>query len=494
MDSSRSLGELARSIGGTVVGDLETSIADVTHDSRQAGPGSLFVAIRGGSVDGHDYIDQAVRSGASAICVSEERSVGIPQLIAADTRGVLGQLAAEVHGWPSHDIDVIGVTGTNGKTTVTHYIESLMTRSGVRTGLIGTIGTRIGGVDVPTARTTPEASDFQRLLARMRDDGVTKAAVEVSSHALELDRVKATRFAVAAFTNLSQDHLDFHGTMDAYRLAKERLFFEYEIESAVINVDDPVGADLAARIDQRVLSVGRSGEFGYSDLSHHVTGTEFTFSSPSFERRVAAPVHGEFNVSNLVMSLACCQAAGLDLEMVVDHVADVDIVPGRFEIIASGDGGPVVVVDYAHTPEGISKAIETARQVGVGNVIVVFGAGGDRDRAKRPMMGEAGSAADLVVVTSDNPRSEDPDSIISQVAAAVTAPLIRQVDRKVAISEALKVSSPDDIILILGKGHERGQEIGGRVIPFDDSAVAREALFRLRKSANFGPDSGSIRL
>lgn len=494
MDSSKSLGELAASVGGKILGTDQVVITDVTHDSRQAGPGTLFVAIEGASLDGHAFVGAAVDSGTTAICVTRKQPVTVPQLIVSDTRGLLGQLAAEVHGWPSRDLDVIGVTGTNGKTTVTHYIESLLTSIGVRTGLIGTITTRIAGEAQSSVRTTPEASDLQRLLRRMADRKVEKVAAEVSSHALDLGRVVGTTFSVAAFTNLSQDHLDFHGTMDAYRKAKESLFTHYEVGTAVVNVDDSYGANLAATLDGPVLSVGKGGDYQFVDLSHHRSGTEFTLIWSEGSERVFAPLHGEFNVFNLVMAIACCSASGSVVEGLLPHIRELGVVPGRFEMMAPVDDLPDVVVDYAHTPEGIRQAIDTARSIAVGNVIAVLGAGGDRDRSKRLLMGEAASAADLVVVTSDNPRTEDPESIVSQIAAGVTAPLLRDVDRRRAIFESLELAGPDDLVLILGKGHEQGQEVGSTVFPFDDLTVAGEALIRLRKSTNSGPDSGSIRL
>lgn len=494
MGSSKSLGDLARSVEGRIVGTDQVAVADVTHDSRQVGPGALFVAIEGASFDGHDFVDGAIDAGATAICVTGQQTVAVPQLIVHDTRKVLGRLAAEVHGWPSRELDVIGVTGTNGKTTVTHYVESLLTSLGERVGLVGTITTRIAGEAQTSIRTTPEASDFQRLLKEMADRSVEKVAVEVSSHALELGRVVGTFFRVAAFTNLSQDHLDFHGTMDAYRMAKESLFNDYEVSTAVLNVDDPVGEKLARSVQAPVVAVGRGGDFGYADLSYHHSGTEFTLITPTGSERVFAPLHGAFNVFNLVMALACCAASGISLSALVPQIQHLGVVPGRFEMLEPVKGLPGVVVDYAHTPEGIKQAIESGRQLAVGNVIAVFGAGGDRDRSKRPLMGEAASGADLVVVTSDNPRSEDPEAIISQIAGSVTAPLVRQVDRRKAIAEALELAAPDDIVLILGKGHEQGQEIGAKISPFDDRSVAAEALIRMRKSANSRPDSGSISL
>lgn len=490
MERNKTLYELAETVGGSVTGTGETLVADVTHDSRAVGDRALFVALSGANHDGHDFIASAVRAGAVAVCVDHDVDTDIPQLVVGDTRRALGELAASIHDYPSRSLAVIGVTGTNGKTTVSHYVESLLALDGARTGLIGTISTKILGDVATSVRTTPEASDFQRLLARMRDLGVEAVAAEVSSHALELGRVNGTTFAVAAFTNLSQDHLDFHGTMDAYRSAKERLFFEYEIGTSVVNIDDATGAVLAPRIAGSLVTVGSGGDYAVSEIVASDPGVAFTLHSPWGLRTVLAPVMGEFNVMNLTMAIACCVAVGSDLDRILSNVAGLSPVPGRFEVVDTD--GPTVVVDYAHTPEGISNAIAAARMIGSGGVIAVCGAGGDRDEKKRSLMGEAASAADLVVVTSDNPRSEDPDVIISQVAEGVTAPLIRQSDRREAIAEALALADRNDVVLILGKGHEQGQEIDGKVHPFDDRVIAGAELERLRKSANFDRDSGSM--
>jgi UDP-N-acetylmuramoyl-L-alanyl-D-glutamate--2,6-diaminopimelate ligase len=491
MGSSKSLSDLAKAVRGNVAGIPETHILDVTHDSRQAGPGTLFVAIRGAEFDGHDYVDEAIAAGASAVCVERRLRSDANQLVVGNTRDVLGELASAVHDHPSHSVDVIGVTGTNGKTTVTHYVESLLAGAGFATGVIGTIASRIGEETLPSVRTTPEASDFQRLLARMRDSGVSKASVEVSSHALGLKRVDGTRFAVAAFTNLSQDHLDFHGTMELYREAKGRLFKEFEIGTAVFNVDDLVGRSFADDFDGAKVTVGSGGDYEVIDIRPVSSGTEFRFATPAGLFDVSAPVHGAFNVANLALAVAASVAAGAGLPQMMESVAGLAPVPGRFEIV-SGEDEPTVVVDYAHTPAGISMAVATGRDLASGKLIAVFGAGGDRDRAKRPLMGAAASSADVLVVTSDNPRSEDPDKIIDDVMAGVTTGATRQTDRRSAIAAAIGMAASDDVVLILGKGHEPGQEIEGVVTPFDDRAVARESLKLWWKSANYDSNSGSM--
>lgn len=491
MEPSKALAELAKGIGGHVLGSPQTVVSDVTHDSRQAGPGALFVAISGEAHDGHDYAAEALANGAAAVCVERPLEVDGPQLVVGDTRAILGQLAAEVHDHPSRSLALIGVTGTNGKTTVTHLIDSLLAVNGIRSGLIGTIGSQVAGQPIQSVRTTPEASDFQRLLASMRDQGARAVAAEISSHALELQRVAATRFTVAAFTNLSQDHLDFHGSMARYRSAKERLFTEFEVNKAVLNVDDPMGQDLAELFAGDKLTVGASADFSAEVIEAESGGTRLVFNSPEGRFDVVSPLIGEFNVSNLLVAVACCYAIGLPVEASASSVGEIPPVPGRFEMVSSASG-PTVVVDYAHTPEGISKAISAARRITSGRVVVVFGAGGDRDRAKRPMMGKAAMAGDVVIVTSDNPRSEDPDTIIDQILDQVEGSVIREPDRGTAIEMAIQGASDDDIVLLLGKGHEVGQESMGEIVSFDDREVARSVLKSRRKSTNSGPNSGSM--
>ncbi len=495
MVSSRALDELAEVTGGHVIGTAQTRVFDVTHDSRQVDQGTLFVAIQGANFDGHDFVDQAVERGASGVCVNNPASTEVSQLIVRDTRAALGQLAAEIHDRPSDSIDVIGVTGTNGKTTVTHFIHSLLTSVGIPTGMIGTLGSVVGERVIPSPRTTPEASDFQRTLASMRDLGAVKVAVEVSSHALELKRVEATRFAVAAFTNLSQDHLDFHGNMADYQRAKERLFEEFVIETAVVNVDDPVGAGIAEGYTGELVRVGERGEFRFSDLEPNREGNSFILHSPEGRRSVQLPIFGAFNISNFVLAVACVYASGVELDRLWPHLESVQPVPGRFEIVSleADDGSlPRAIVDYAHTPEGIEKAVETGREMTTGRVIVVFGAGGDRDGAKRPLMGKAASGADVVIITSDNPRSEDPEAIIDDIVAGGDGPTLRVSERRQAIATAIGMATADDLVMVLGKGHESGQEIAGVVYPFDDADVVRQELILRRKSTNFDPNSGTI--
>ncbi|MGH8952263.1 MAG: UDP-N-acetylmuramoyl-L-alanyl-D-glutamate--2,6-diaminopimelate ligase [Acidimicrobiia bacterium] len=474
------------------MGDPDLRLGDVTHDSRLAGPAVLFVALRGATHDGHDFVASAAAAGSPAVAVEELQEVGIGQVVVEDTRAAMGPMAAQVHGDPSTHLAVVGVTGTNGKTTVTHYVESLLASAGRIAGLIGTVETRVGATAMPSQRTTPEAPDFQRLLAEMRDLGAEFVAAEISSHALEMKRVTATKFAVAAFTNLSQDHLDFHGTMEAYRRAKERLFREYEVGTAVINVGDPVGAEIATWVDTPLIRVGEGGEIRAEDVVTSFGGTSFRLVTDRGAMDVRSPLVGRFNVENALVAIGSSLALGLDLEDITRGLDELAGVRGRFEEV-SGNGPVHVIVDYAHTPGGIEEVISAARSIGPGKVIAVVGAGGDRDREKRPLMGRAAAGADLAVLTSDNPRSEDPEQILAEVTAGVgEADVIVEVDRRRAIERAIQSAVEGDVVLILGKGHEPGQEIAGSVLPFDDREVARETLARVSGSADSGPVSGSM--
>jgi len=495
--SGRSMQQLADVAGGRLVtpktGQAEVPVVDVTHDSRQAGDGILFVAIRGAVVDGHGFVSRAVAAGSPVVCVDHPTGATVMEIVVPDTRRALGPLAASVHDDPSQTMKVIGVTGTNGKTTVTHYIESIASSARLTTGLIGTIHTRIGDEVVRSTHTTPEASDFQRLLAHMRDSGAEFVAVEVSSHALELGRVAATTFAVAAFTNFSQDHLDFHGDMDSYRAAKLRLFDEYEVGTAVVNIDDEVGEEIAGAFHGSLLRVGADGEIRYSKMAPTALGTSFRLTTPWGSAELTAPLVGSFNGDNAVMAAACSLAAGLGFDEVVSGLQSLAGVPGRFEVVSADD--PVrVIVDYAHTPEGVAVAIETARSLDAKRVIVVLGAGGDRDKRKRPLMGAAAGAADLAVITSDNPRSEDPQVIVGEIVAGAgsSAEFLVIGDRREAINRAIGMAADGDIVLVLGRGHEPTQEIMGERLPFDDRVVARDALSTFRMSAKSDVKSGSM--
>jgi UDP-N-acetylmuramoyl-L-alanyl-D-glutamate--2,6-diaminopimelate ligase len=489
------LGSIADAIGGRVepAEARELVVTDATHDSRQAGPGVLFVAVVGEKTDGHDHAAAAVAAGSPAVCVSRSVNVGVPEVVVDDTRAAMGPLASIVHGEPSRSVGVIGVTGTNGKTTVTHFVESIANSSGRTAGLVGTVGARSGGQPIPLERTTPEATDLQRLFARMRDDGCDLVAMEVSSHALSLGRVRGTRFEVAAFTNLSRDHLDFHGDMGSYRAAKETLFHDYEVGTAVINVDDPTGGSIAATVKVPLVEVGQGRDAYAADVRLDRSGTTFDLVTPWGRATVTAPVAGRFNVDNAVIAAVCCLVAGVGFDAVCASMEKLPVVPGRFERV-SGDDPVTVIVDYAHTPDGISHAISAAREIGAGRVIALAGAGGDRDRDKRAMMGGALSAADVAVVTSDNPRSEDPRAIVEAVVAGVRpgTELRVEPDRLSAIEVALAEAGAGDVVLVLGRGHEPYQELADGKVEFDDRVVAARALENLRGSAGSGLRTGSM--
>ena len=470
------LAALAAACGGRVVGDGAVAVGDATHDSRQAGPGVLFVAVPGERADGHEFVDAAVRAGSPAVCVSREVGAAVPELVVDDTRAALAPLAAAVHGHPSDRLRVVGVTGTNGKTTVTHLLESICRAAGVPEAVAGTVGGRIRGRAIPMERTTPEATDFQRLLRDMVDAGVDVAAVEVSSHALALGRVDATRFRIGAFTNLSQDHLDFHGDLASYEAAKASLFAR--CERAVIWVDDPAGRRIAAASPAPVTAVGTGdADLVVRAVEQSFAGSRFVLDDGVTPLELTVPLPGGFNVANAAVAAACARLLGISDDAIAAGIAGVGGVPGRFEMVPN-PLGVIVAVDYAHTPDGIASVIAAARAIqgGQGRVIVVVGAGGDRDRAKRPLMGEAAARADVAVLTSDNPRRERPEDILAEVAAGAHGPAVVTVepDRRRAIRVALAAARRGDAVLVLGKGHESTQDFGDRVVPFDDRTVVRE--------------------
>lgn len=474
--SAETLRSLAAAVAGTVIGDPAVEIRDVTHDSRQVRPGTLFVALPGANVDGHDFVDQAVAGGASAVVVEHPVPVSAPVLVVDSSRARLGRLAARVHGEPSLEMAVLGITGTNGKTTIAHLCESILAAGGRRAGRIGTTGARSGEHVIDTGHTTPEASDVQRLLAMMRRDGVDAVAMEVSSHALALGRVEEVRFEAAAFTNLSQDHLDFHDDMEDYFAAKRELF--YRAPRAVVSIEDAWGARLVRQIPDRVdiITVGVDGDIRAEDVVSTLAGSRFALRIDGASLAVELPLAGSFNVSNALMAAGLARAIGVAKDAIVAGLRECPQVPGRFEVLRSRRG--TVVVDYAHSPEAIEKAIAAAQSLTKGRVIAVFGAGGDRDPHKRPLMGAAGCRADLAIVTNDNPRSEDPQKIVDEVVAGMRADceFVVELDRRTALELAVAQSTPSDTVLLLGKGHEPGQAFADRVEPFDDRQEAARVL------------------
>ena len=459
-------------------------IADVTHDSREARAGVLFACRPGANADGHDFAAAAVGRGSPALLVERHLDLPVPQIRVDSVAQRLGAVAAAVHGDPTRTLAVAGVTGTNGKTTCATLLEAVLAAAGRRTGLIGTVTTRVAGREVAGVRTTPEASDLQRLFHRMRDAGVDAVAMEVSSHGLELGRVNGTRFAVAMFTNLSHDHLDFHGTMEAYFAAKARLFTPAFTRAGVVNVDDPWGARLASTASVPLTTVS-SGDRPDADvvateLRVDAAGSRLTVRVDGRRMELAVGMPGPFNAANALLVLAAARHLDVPLEVAAGVLAQPPPVPGRMERIDEGQPF-AVLVDYAHTPDSLARVLDAARATTAGRVFVVIGCGGDRDRAKRPAMGAAAvRAADHAVFTNDNPRSEEPAAILAAMVAGARevpgAAWTVEPDRRAAITTALDMAAAGDVVVVAGKGHERGQQLADRTVPFDDRDVTRELL------------------
>jgi len=465
-----------------VVGDGSVEVADLAYDSRKVGNGTLFFCVPGEKVDGHDFAARVIEAGAGALVVERELEVGVPQVVVADARAAMAPVAARFRGDPTAELRVVGVTGTNGKTTTAFLVREILEAAGIQAGLLGTVKQVVGGAEESVERTTPEAIDLQATFRRMLDRGDRACAMEVSSHAMSLHRADAIHFEVALFTNLTQDHLDFHRDMEDYFLAKRKLF-EAGPGTAVVNVDDPYGRRLAGEFECVTFSAeGAAADYSAREVSFDAGGAEFTVGG--LQVRTGLP--GHFNVANALGALAVTVAMGVEPETAAAGLARAARVPGRFEPIDEGQGFSVLV-DYAHTPDSLENVLRAARRLTPGRVIAVFGAGGDRDRDKRPKMGRAAAElADLAVVTSDNPRSEEPEAIVAEVAAGTRggAEVAVEVDRRAAIALALGRAEPGDIVVIAGKGHEQGQEFeGGRKVPFDDREVAREELRKLGSPA-----------
>ncbi len=466
-----------------VAGDAAVEVTSLAFDSRRAGPGTLFFCVPGGRVDGHEFALDVVEAGAAALVVERELELAVPQVVVADARAAMAPLAARFEGDPTARLRVVGVTGTNGKTTTAFLVREILEAAGTRCGLLGTVKQVVGGAAEEVVRTTPEAIDLQPTFRRMLEGGDRACAMEVSSHALVLHRADAIHFEVAVFTNLTQDHLDFHTDMEDYFQAKRRLFVgELAPRVAVVNVDDPYGARLAGEIECVTFSAaGAPAGFSATDVSFDAAGAAFTVG----ERELQTALPGDFNVANALGAYAAALALGVDPEEAAGGLAAAARVPGRLEPVEEGQAF-AVLVDYAHTPDSIENVLRAARRLTGegGRLISVFGAGGDRDRDKRPKMGRAGGElSDLAVVTSDNPRSEEPAAIAAEVAAGaegLAAEVEVEVDRRAAIALALARAEPGDTVVIAGKGHEAYQEFeGGRRIDFDDRAIAREELRRL---------------
>lgn len=455
-------------------GGADADITSISMDSRSVGPGTLFVCVAGAGHDGHDFAPGALADGAVALVTERVLALDVPQVVVASARAVAGPLASALWGDPSRrGLTVVGVTGTNGKTTTVALLQAILEAHGWPTSTIGTL---------TQARTTPEAPELQARLAEWRAQGGSAVAMEVSSHALAQRRTDAVHFAAGVLTNVTQDHLDYHQTMEAYFEAKARLFEPGRSEVAVINRSDPWGRRLISRLPE-------AETFALDDaraLEMEPAGSRFVWDGQVMTLRLG----GRFNVGNALAAATTARALGVPAATVAEGLASVARVPGRFETVDAGQPF-TVLVDYAHTPDGLDQALRAAREVTVGRLVVVFGAGGDRDPDKRPLMGAvAVRLADLAVVTSDNPRTEDPEAIIADVVGGAGAGrdrLVVQADRAEAIALAIAAAGPGDMVVVAGKGHEKGQDVGGRVLPFDDVVVTRQALDRILSSRQGRP-------
>jgi UDP-N-acetylmuramoyl-L-alanyl-D-glutamate--2,6-diaminopimelate ligase len=482
--------------GANLSAGEDVTITGIAYDSRTVEAGHVFVALKGLHVDGSAFVRQALERGAAAI-VSEQppvEGVHAPWVVVRDARLALAQLAATFFRHPSAEMQVVGITGTNGKTTTAHLIAAIFEAAGIPCGVIGTVAHRIGDEVRESTRTTPEAPDVQRLLREMADRGVGACAMEVSSHALSLRRVDEVSFAAGVFTNLTRDHLDFHADMEDYFRAKRRLFEMLPPDRpSLVNVDDPRGASLVETAGRPVTyAIARPADITPGPLSFSLSGLTFDVRTPRGTLRLRSKLVGRPNVYNILAAAATGVALDLSFDAIEQGVRSVEGVPGRFEIVSGEKDGVTVVVDYAHTDDALRNLLETARPLASGRLITVFGCGGDRDRTKRPLMGAvAGRLSDVIIITSDNPRSEDPDRIIEEIQRGITADtrrdsgqlLLAIADRFEAIGKAIELARPGDLVLVAGKGHEKYQVIGDRVLPFDDAVVAREALARRRTNS-----------
>ena len=480
------------------LGDLDGSITSVTDDSRSVSSGSLFVAVKGERVDGHKYVGQAIKAGAAAIVGQDSvERASVPFVQVTDSRKALGLIGSRFYGDPSAQLAMIGVTGTNGKTTTTYLCKALLEHMGRRVGLIGTVAYQVGAETIPASHTTPGAVELQRLLANMNEAQLDSVVMEVSSHALAMDRTAGCEYDVAVFTNLTQDHLDYHRTMEEYFQAKLRLFTglgqgKKTRQRAIVNMDDPRGVYVraACRVPVWGYALNVSADLVAENVRLSMNGSTFTAATPAGTFTVESRLVGEHNVYNLLGAIGVALHGGATCDQVREAVARVSNVPGRFERVSAGQDF-TVVVDYAHTEDALVRLLTAAATLKTQRIITLFGCGGDRDRGKRPKMGRAAvEFSDVVILTSDNPRTEDPLTILREVEAGVREALQGRpsvqyhmvADRREAIGTAVRLARPGDILLIAGKGHEDYQLVGTKKMHFDDREVAREAIQQLRKN------------
>ncbi|KAA0548029.1 UDP-N-acetylmuramoyl-L-alanyl-D-glutamate--2,6-diaminopimelate ligase [Bacillus sp. BGMRC 2118] len=461
-------------------------ITSIEMDSREVKQGSLFICIQGYTVDGHHYVSQAVQNGAVAILAQVPVQTSVPVVYVNDTKRAMAILADAFYGQPTHKMQLIGITGTNGKTSTTHMIEKIMNAAGKKTGLIGTIHTKIGDQTFEVKNTTPESLTLQKTFSNMVEYQVDTAIMEVSSHALDLGRVHGCDYDIAVFTNLTQDHLDYHGTMAEYQRAKGLLFAQLgntfnsdKPKFAILNHDDAATEEYKRSTAAHVITYGikNHSDVMASNIKMTNNGTAFTLVIYSEQYDVEIQLLGLFNVYNILAAISTCVAARVPIDVILDSLQNIEGVPGRFELVQAGQAFPVIV-DYAHTPDSLENAIMTLKEFAKGSVIVIAGCGGDRDKTKRPIMANiAATLADQAIFTSDNPRSEDPVQILKDMEAGVTGKAYTTIiDREKAIQYAINIANPEDIVLIAGKGHETYQIIGDQVFDFDDREVAKEAI------------------
>lgn len=466
-----------------VTGDPGMDIKELAYDSRKVQGGSLFFCIKGFKSDGHTFAADAVRKGAAALMVSEQiPDLNVPQIIVKDDRLCMALISANFFGRPSEKMKMIGVTGTKGKTSTTYMIKSIAESYGKKVGLIGTIVDMIGDKEIYTEKTTPESLDLQRLLRLMVDEGVDWVAMEVSSHSLELKRVAGIQYDVAVFTNLTHDHLDFHGNMDNYKAAKRKLFDSCKM--AVINRDDPAYLDMEKDVACPVVhyGIGEGDEITAQDIQNTPAGVSYSLRLPDECIPISVKIPGIFMVYNSLAACAAMHVMGVPVKYLQEGLENIKSVPGRFEVVDNGGRDFTIILDYAHTPDSLEQTIKTARGFAQGRLVTLFGCGGDRDRAKRPIMGAiAGNLSDFTIITSDNPRTEDPASIILMIEEGMKktgGQYICIENRREAMRYALQNAQPEDLIILAGKGHETYQEINGVRYPFDEKEVVRELLKR----------------
>jgi UDP-N-acetylmuramoyl-L-alanyl-D-glutamate--2,6-diaminopimelate ligase len=495
------LAQVPAEIFRTTADGSNAEVAGIAYDSRQVRPGEVFVALRGVHSDGAAFAPQAVAKGAIAVVGESARpaTVDVPWIQVSNDRAALAALSAAYFGHPSEDLVLVGITGTNGKTTTSYILASIFEAAGVTCGRIGTVGYRVGSHEIQAARTTPEAPDVQQMLREMVTQGCGACVMEVSSHALSLRRADHLRFAAGIFTNLTRDHLDFHRDMEAYFVAKRRLL-ELLPDGAVgiINVDDRRGAEMVAAARRPVTyAIDGQADVRPGPLSFSLDGLTFDVRTPRGTLHVRSRLVGRPNAYNILAASAAAMALDLPFSAIEAGVSALEHVPGRFEVVSHASDEVRVIVDYAHTDDALKNLLETARPLASARVITVFGCGGDRDRTKRPLMGAvAARLSDLVIVTSDNPRSEDPERIIEEIRRGIVVPGDRTpprgqtvtpslaiVDRRAAIEKAIRDARPGDLVLVAGKGHEKYQAVGDRTLPFDDVEVARAALARRRSGS-----------